>query len=213
MHLHRMPGLVRRLFPECIWEMPATDPPTLYLTFDDGPIPEQTPFVLTQLARYDARATFFCVGENLARHPDVARQVLAAGHRLGNHTHRHLSGWRTPRPEYLADVAHCQQLLDALQSTATPEVRPLLRPPYGRITRPLAQALDSSHQLIMWDLLTCDYDPDYAPEACLRASIRLTRPGSIIVFHDSQKAARNLRYVLPRYLDYCAEAGYQFAAL
>ena len=204
-----MPALVRRLFPECIWEMPATEPPTLYLTFDDGPIPEETPFVLEQLARHDARATFFCVGENLERHPDVARQVLAGGHRLANHTYHHLSGWSHPRPAYLADVARCQRLLDALQ----PETRPLMRPPYGRISRPLARALHQTHQVVMWDLLTCDYDPSFAPEKCLATAIRLTRSGSIVVFHDSRKASRNLRYVLPRYLDHCAAAGYRFAAL
>ncbi len=204
-----MPELVRGLFPDCLWTMPATDPPTLYLTFDDGPIPEETPFVLEQLARHDARGTFFCVGENLERHADVARQVLAGGHRLANHTYHHLSGWSNTRPAYLADVARCQALLQELQ----PEARPLLRPPYGRITPGLARQLHATHQVVMWDLLTCDYDRDYAPAQCLSTAIRLTRPGSVVVFHDSVKASPNLRYVLPRYLDHFAALGYQFAAL
>ncbi|WP_246558671.1 polysaccharide deacetylase family protein [Hymenobacter piscis] len=209
MHLHRLPGLVRGLFPDCLWSLPATDPPTLYLTFDDGPIPEETPFVLEQLARHGARGTFFCVGENLERHPDVARRVLAEGHRLANHTYHHLSGWRHARPTYLADVARCQTVLQELQ----PEARPLLRPPYGRLTPGLARALHPTHQVVMWDLLTCDYDRDYAPAECLATAIRLTRPGSIVVFHDSLKASPNLRYVLPRYLDHFAGLGYRFAAL
>ncbi|UPL50387.1 polysaccharide deacetylase family protein [Hymenobacter sublimis] len=209
MHLFRMPALVRRLLPDCLWQMPATGPPTLYLTFDDGPIPEETPFVLEQLARYQAHGTFFCVGDNLRRYPEVARAVLAGGHRLANHTYHHISGWSHSRAHYLQDVARCQALLQEFQ----PEGRPLLRPPYGRITLPLARLLRPTHQVVMWDVLTCDYDPDFAPEACLQAAIRHSRPGSIVVFHDSVKASRNLRYVLPRYLAYFAERGYRFAAL
>ncbi|MCR5889508.1 polysaccharide deacetylase family protein [Hymenobacter sp. J193] len=210
MRLYRMPELLRRLLPECWWQMPANGR-TLYLTFDDGPIPEETPFVLEQLARFNAKATFFCVGDNVERHPGIARAVLAAGHRLANHTHHHLSGWTTPRTDYLTDIARCQQALEAV--LPAPEARPLLRPPYGRITVPLARLLNEQYQLIMWDVLTCDYDQTLAPEDCLRTAISLTRPGSIVVFHDSLKASRNLRYVLPRYLAHFAGQGYSFAAL
>lgn len=211
MHLFRMPAPVRRLLPDSLlWQMPGPAN-TLYLTFDDGPIPEETPFVLEQLARYDAKATFFCVGDNVVRHPDVARQVLAGGHRLANHTFHHVSGWAHSRAAYLAEVARCQQALDALRPA--PEARPLLRPPYGRITGPLARALHPTHQVVMWDVLTCDYDRSFAPAACLRAAIRYSRPGSIVVFHDSIKASRNMRYVLPRYLAHFAELGFTFAAL
>ncbi|GAB3290801.1 polysaccharide deacetylase family protein [Hymenobacter tenuis] len=209
MHLFRMPALVQRLLPECLWQMPATDPPTLYLTFDDGPIPEETPFVLETLAHYHAKGTFFCVGDNLRRYPEVAQEVLAQGHRLANHTYHHINGWSHSRRHYLQDVAECQQLLQQLQ----PESRPLLRPPYGRITIPLSRALQATHQVVMWDVLTCDYDRDFAPEACLAAAIAHSRPGSIVVFHDSLKASPNLRYVLPRYLAHFAARGYQFASL
>jgi peptidoglycan/xylan/chitin deacetylase (PgdA/CDA1 family) len=206
-----MPGPVRRLLPDdCLWEMPAAGK-TLYLTFDDGPIPEQTPFVLTQLAEFNAKATFFCVGENLVRHPDLARAALAAGHRLANHTHRHLSGWRHARATYLSDVARCQQELNRLLPET--EVRPLMRPPFGRITPALARALSHTHQVVMWDVLTCDYDRDFAAPQCLQTAIRSTKPGSIVVFHDSLKAGPNLRYVLPRYLDHFARRGFQFAVL
>jgi len=208
-----MPALVRSLVPQGQWRMPvAPGEKTLYLTFDDGPIPDETPFVLEQLAGVGARGTFFCVGDNVARHSEVARQVLAAGHRLGNHTHHHLNGWKTPPAEYLANVALCQQALDALQPIV-PANRPLLRPPYGRITRTLARTLARTHQLIMWDVLTYDFDAAYAPERCLRTALRYSRPGAIVVFHDSLKASRNLRYVLPRYLQHFAALGYRFDVL
>ncbi|UOR06209.1 polysaccharide deacetylase family protein [Hymenobacter aerilatus] len=213
MRIFRIPALVRRLVPQGQWRMPVgAGEKTLYLTFDDGPIPDETPFVLEQLAGVGARGTFFCVGDNVARHPEVAQQVLAAGHRLGNHTHHHLNSWKTPPADYLADIARCQQTLDALEPTAA-ETRPLLRPPYGRITHPLARTLAVTHQLIMWDVLTYDFDATFAPEQCLRAAVRYSRPGAIVVFHDSLKASRNLRFVLPRYLQHFAEQGYQFRSL
>ncbi len=212
MRLHRLPKILQRLLPHTEWcgPVPAGQKP-LYLTFDDGPIPEQTPFVLDQLAQYEARATFFCVGENLERHSDVARQALAAGHRLANHTYHHVSGWSLPEPAYLAEVQRCQQVLQTLGGSV--ENRPLLRPPYGRITRAQAAALSSNYRLIMWDVLTYDYDVTYPAEICLRAALAHTRPGSIVVFHDSQKARRNLRAVLPRYLEACAAQGYSFEVL
>jgi peptidoglycan/xylan/chitin deacetylase (PgdA/CDA1 family) len=212
MRVHRLPEIMQRWLPHTEWRGPvrAGEKP-LYLTFDDGPIPEETPFVLEQLSRHNARATFFCVGDNLEKHPDIARQVLAAGHRLANHTFHHVSGWRTPLPQYLQEVARCQQALDAL--LPQPEARPLLRPPYGRLTRAQAAALHPSHRLIMWDVLTYDYDATYPPETCLRAALAHTRPGAIVVFHDSRKAHQNLRAVLPRYLAACVEEGYSFEVL
>ena len=212
MRLHRLPELLQRWLPQTEWRGPVpggTKP--LYLTFDDGPVPDETPFVLAQLARYEARATFFCVGQNLARHPDLARQALAAGHRLANHTYHHVSGWRTQLPDYEREVRQCQQALEALGSS--PDPRPLLRPPYGRLTRAQAAALYPRYRLIMWDVLTYDYDATYPAESCLQAALAHTRPGSIVVFHDSQKARRNLRAVLPRYLAACAAEGYAFETL
>ena len=207
-----MPTLVRQLFPDCLWRVPVgAGEKTLYLTFDDGPEPEQTPFVLAQLARFGAKGTFFCVGENVGRYPDLARHILAEGHQLGNHTHHHLNAWRHPRPYYLADVARCQHTLDALRPA--PAARPLLRPPYGRLTPALARQLHATHQVVMWDALTCDYDPAFRPADCLRAALRYSRPGAIVVFHDSQKASRNLRHVLPRYLTHFAGLGFEFKAL
>ncbi|AYA36801.1 polysaccharide deacetylase family protein [Hymenobacter oligotrophus] len=209
MRLHRLPEVMQRWLPGAIWQGPTAAEPTVYLTFDDGPIPEETPWVLEQLAAFEAKAVFFCVGDNVERHPAVARQVLAAGHRLGNHTHHHISGWSNSQATYLAEVARCQQAIEALQ----PSGPKLFRPPYGRITPALNRALQPAYRIIMWDVLTCDYDRGYEPERCLRDSLRLTRPGSVVVFHDSLKASRNLRYVLPRYLAELAGQGYRFGLL
>ncbi len=215
--LTRPPRWLHRLLPGAEWYAPAAGPdgrPRLYLTFDDGPIPEETPWVLAQLARYGARATFFCVGDNLARHPDIARAALAAGHRLGNHTHRHRSAWATGRADYLADVARCQQLLREIDPGAPgPAEIPLFRPPYGRFTWPLLRALRPGFRVVMWSVLTRDYDPDLSPQECLRLTLAATRPGDVVVFHDSQKASARLRHVLPQVLAHFARRGYEFATL
>ncbi|TPE42168.1 polysaccharide deacetylase family protein [Pontibacter mangrovi] len=181
----------------------------LYLTFDDGPIPEVTPWVLEVLEKYNAKATFFCVGDNVAKHPEVARQVLAQGHRLANHTYNHLKGWQTPLQQYLENTKMCQQEVEKLQ----PHAPKLFRPPYGRITGKQAQKLREEYELVMWDVLTNDYDQNLSPEACLRQSIKSTQSGSIIVFHDSLKAKQNLMYALPRYVAHLTSLGYTFDTL
>ncbi len=211
MRFFRTPPPLRYLLPSLTWQVRAPAPDTVYLTFDDGPIPQETPWVLEQLAAYGTgQATFFCVGENLERHPEVARQVLGAGHRLANHTHRHLKGWQTPLDEYLADIARCQAALDLVQ----PGVARLLRPPYGQISRvQLAGARAEGYAVAMWSVLAYDFDPNLATDECLRQVIRHTQPGRIILFHDSVKASRLLRAVLPRYLDFLREKGWKSAAL
>jgi peptidoglycan/xylan/chitin deacetylase (PgdA/CDA1 family) len=215
------------VFPGTEWHAAPAGPtgrPRLYLTFDDGPIPEETPWVLEQLAAYQAPATFFCVGDNLARHPASARAALAAGHHLGNHTQHHRSAWHTPRAAYLAGVAECDELLAGYEAggqkvlQAAPDFLPpshpkLFRPPYGRLTWPVLRALRPHYRVIMWSLLTRDYDPDLAPERALRLTLAATRPGDILVLHDSRKASRSLRFLLPRLLAHYSERGYEFAAL
>jgi peptidoglycan/xylan/chitin deacetylase (PgdA/CDA1 family) len=223
--LTRPPAWLRPVFPGSEWRSAPASPtgrPRLYLTFDDGPIPEETPWVLEQLAAYQALGTFFCVGDNLARHPDVARAALAAGHRLGNHTQHHRSAWNTPRAEYLAGVAECEQNLALLRNeerlARTPPISataqaPLFRPPYGRLTWPVLRQLRVQYRVVMWSLLTRDYDPDLAPERALRLALAATRPGDIVVLHDSRKASRSLRFLLPRLLTHYSEQGYEFATL
>jgi peptidoglycan/xylan/chitin deacetylase (PgdA/CDA1 family) len=212
------------VFPGSEWRGAPASPagtPRLYLTFDDGPIPEETPWVLEQLAAYQAKGTFFCVGDNLVRHPEVAQAALRAGHRLGNHTQHHRSAWATPRADYLAGVAECQaNLVASLQSLAAevlpeklPAKTPLFRPPYGRLTWPVLRQLRPHYRVIMWSLLTRDYDPDLAPERALRLALAATRPGDIVVLHDSRKASRSLRFLLPRLLAHYSELGYEFATL
>jgi peptidoglycan/xylan/chitin deacetylase (PgdA/CDA1 family) len=213
--LTRPPRLLHALLPGCEWTGPRHTPagaPVLYLTFDDGPIPEETPWVLEQLAMFNAKASFFCVGENVECYPDIARAALAAGHRLGNHTYHHRSAWATARPEYLAEAAHCQQVLTSVGLDTT-AAKPLFRPPYGRLTWPLLPALKADFRLIMWSALTRDYDPALSPEDCLRFALAAVRPGDIVVFHDSRKASARLRFVLPRLLAHFAALGFQFLAL
>ena len=232
--LTRPPRLLHALLPGCEWTGPRTSPvgaPVLYLTFDDGPIPEETPWVLDQLALFGAQATFFCVGDNLTRYPDIARSVLAAGHRLGNHTQQHRSAWATARSTYLAGVAECQVAIGELLAphyrapggdflASLPNQPPvggaqrlLFRPPYGRLTWPLLRALRPAFRVVMWSVLTRDYDPGLSPESCLRHTLAAVRPGDVLVFHDSRKASARLRFVLPRVLAHFAGLGFQFASL
>jgi len=233
--LTRPPAWLRPVFPGTEWHGAPAGPsghPRLYLTFDDGPIPEETPWVLEQLAAFRAQATFFCVGDNLVRYPEIARAALAAGHRLGNHTQHHRSAWNTPRTDYLAGVAECQNSLVAscqlsaissplsaleeelvANSKQLPAQKSLFRPPYGRLTWPVLRALRPEYRLIMWSLLTRDYDPDLTPERALRLTLAATRPGDIMVLHDSRKASRSLRFLLPRLLAHYSELGYEFVAL
>ncbi|GAB3589532.1 polysaccharide deacetylase family protein [Hymenobacter daeguensis] len=213
--LTRPPRLLHALLPGCEWTGPRRTPagaPIIYLTFDDGPIPEETPWVLEQLAVFNAKASFFCVGENVTRYPEIARAALAAGHRLGNHTYHHRSAWATARPDYLAEAARCQQVL-ARVGLSEAAARPLFRPPYGRLTWPLLPALKAEFRLIMWSALTRDYDPALSPEDCLRFALAAVRPGDIVVFHDSRKASARLRFVLPRLLAHFAAQGFQFLTL
>lgn len=209
MQLYRLPKFVQNLLPQLEWRMDASKK-TIYLTFDDGPIPEVTQFVLDQLAQYQAKGTFFCVGENVARYPEIAREVLAKGHRLGNHTYNHLKAWKTDSERYVQNVKKCAVVLQPLLGS---KEKPLFRPPYGQISPAKIKLLEEDYRIIMWDLLTCDYDAALSPENCLAKSLELTRPGSIVVFHDSLKARRNMEYVLPRYLEHFAAEGYTFAAL
>jgi peptidoglycan/xylan/chitin deacetylase (PgdA/CDA1 family) len=208
--LYKTPYLLKKLMPSYTWQRQVQDK-RLYITFDDGPIPEVTPWVLEQLQRYDAKATFFCVGDNLVKHPEVARQALAQGHLLANHTFHHLKGWQTNLEHYVQNAAQCQEALEKLQPHV--DRKKLFRPPYGRISRQQAAALREDYELIMWDMLTNDYDATLSQEKCLQMAIRHTQNGSIIVFHDSLKAQRNMMYALPRFLEHFSRLGYAFDTL
>jgi len=206
---YKTPGIVSALLPALTWRRPVTEN-IIYLTFDDGPIPEVTEFVLHALARYNAHATFFCVGENLFKYPDIAQKVAAAGHSLGNHTYNHLKGWKTTTVEYFENIKKCDKELDKLKLSSAAR---LFRPPHGRFTCQQYHLIKTKYQIIMWEVLTYDFDAQLTLEVCLNKAISNTKPGSIVVLHDSLKARRNLEYVLPRYLAHFSGLGFQFKAL
>jgi len=206
--LHRIPFWFQQIFPGYTWSI-ATKNKEIYLTFDDGPVPDVTEWVLSVLDSFDIKSTFFLVGENIERHPSIFKKIIADGHSVGNHTYHHLKGWGATTQSYLEDVEKCSQIIEA----NTGSVPTLFRPPHGRIKPLQAKALRNDYQLIMWNTLTVDYDRGLAKERCLHNSIKATQPGSIVVFHDSVKAEKNLKYVLPKYIEHFLSEGYSFKAL
>ena len=205
---HRTPFFLPLIYPSLTWRMPEHEK-TLYLTFDDGPVPGPTEFVLDQLARISVHATFFCIGDNIRKHPAVFAALLANGHTVGNHTVNHLSGWATPARTYMENVS----AFDAIAAEAgLDQPTRLFRPPYGRVSKNQIRMLNA-YRIVMWDVLSRDYDPSLSEEKCLLGTIAACRNGSIVVFHDSFKAWRNLEYALPRFIDHFGAMGYRFAPL
>ncbi len=206
--VYRTPFFLPWFYPGLVWRMPALQP-NLYLTFDDGPIPGPTEFVLETLNRYKIHATFFCIGDNVQKHPELFQRVVHEGHAIGNHTFNHFNGWRTSTDEYIRNT----EKFDAQVAVVSPGFRTtLFRPPYGRITQNQIRALPG-YRIIMWDVLTNDYSKSVTPERCLAHSLRAVRNGSIIVFHDSLKAEKNLRLALPRFIEFCLNRGFTFHLL
>ena len=197
------PWWLKKLYRACIWDIPAKEK-VLYLTFDDGPHPQATAFVLDELKKYNAKATFFCIGKNVTLHSPIYRRILDEGHRVGNHTFNHLNGWKTKDITYFKDVAAAAKHIDSS----------LFRPPYGKASRwqikHLTGAGPFNMKVIMWSVLSADFDPEVSPEDCLQNVILAAKPGDIIVFHDSEKAWRNLAYALPKVLMYFTGRGYRF---
>ena len=202
----KYPKWLRFLFPGRIWEMFGTKDKTIYLTFDDGPHPEHTDFVLNTLQDYNAKATFFCIGKNVETHPDVFNRIVAAGHAIGNHTHNHLNGWKTPDDTYLNDV---DEAFKKIESS-------LFRPPYGKLTNRQASLLKEKYpglKIIMWTVLSGDFDQSISKEKCLQNVLSESSDNAIVVFHDSEKASTRLRYALPEVLRYFSERGFSFKSL
>ena len=203
----KTPGWLKKIYDSYIWSVPASDK-ILYLTFDDGPHPEATPFVLKELKKYNVFATFFCIGKNVVAYPDIYDQIIREGHSIGNHTYNHLNGWKANNDDYLNDIALAANEIDSY----------LFRPPYGRITSFQAKQLKTvmkgkEPKVIMWDVLSGDFDTSCSPQQCLANVLFASVPGSIIVFHDSEKAFPRLEYALPRVLQYFSEKGYLFKPL
>ncbi len=202
MYFVKTPKFIQNLFPNFTWKIPSNEK-VIYLTFDDGPIPEVTPWVLEQLAAYNAKATFFCVGQNVERNPEIFEQVQAAGHTVGNHTYTHPDGWKTDNIPYFHNIRHCARLVDSV----------LFRPPYGHLKPKQVQFLQRHYRIVMWDILSGDFDPNLSKENCLDNVMNQVENGSIVVFHDSLKAEEKLRYVLPQVLEKLSAKGYRFEAL
>ena len=229
MLLYRTPAFLPWIFSNLLWRV-ETKAKEIYLTFDDGPIPGPTEFVLDTLKQFNAKATFFCIGDNIRKNPEIFQQVIGEGHTVGNHTFNHMKGWGTATEKYVSNVELCaDEIRETLPiagyqlpaclpnrqitSSTLLETSLLFRPPYGRIRPKQINALKSKYQIVMWDVLTSDYNQSQSPEACLKGSIKATRSGSIVVFHDSLKAERNMKYALPRYLEHFVKQGYIFKEL
>ncbi len=208
----KTPKLVHWLFPKRVWAF-SRKQPSVYLTFDDGPIPEVTPWVLDQLRKYDARATFFCIGDNIAKHPKIAQQILAEKHAIGNHTFHHKNGWKTSFEDYIKDFKLFNSEFKNIRKENT-QSKKLFRPPYGKMTSLQAKAiLKKGHDIIMWNVLSGDYNQHISEEKCLSNVLKNIQEGSVVVFHDSLKAEKNLRYVLPKVLEYIKEQGWSCKAI
>jgi len=203
----KTPRWLKKLFPpEMIWDIPYESDPAVYLTFDDGPHPTATPFVLEQLEKYDAGATFFCVGNNVARYPDVYTRLQKSGHTTGNHTYNHINGWKTTNSHYLKNIEQAGKHIHSR----------LFRPPYGRIRLSQFRKLkrkDPRWKIYMWDVLSADFDRDITPQQCLDNVLSNIRPGSIVLFHDSEKAWERMNFALPHVLEYCRKQNWKMKAL
>jgi peptidoglycan/xylan/chitin deacetylase (PgdA/CDA1 family) len=202
MYLVRPPYLLKKLYPKATWRKDPSQK-KIYLTFDDGPIPDITPWVLDVLKQHDIKATFFCVGENAKKYPQLLQRIIDEKHRVGNHTYNHLNGWNTHTTSYLENIQKCADLIDS----------DLFRPPYGKTKKSQYSVLKSQYSIIMWDVLSGDYDKNTSPEKCLNNVTDAVRNGSIIVFHDSYKAQKNITYTLPRFIEYAKRNEFEFGIL
>ena len=209
----KTPGFVKTLFPNFIWNI-NTNNKEIFLTFDDGPTPEITNWVLETLKAYNAKATFFCIGNNIEKHPLVFKNIIEEGHTIGNHTYNHLKGWKHKTNTYLEDIKKTQELIDSKSERHQHTSLNLFRPPYGKIkSKQSKQTLALGYKIIMWDVLSYDWDIAVTEKRCLENVISTAKEGSIIVFHDSVKASRNLKYALPKVLEYYSEKGYSFLSI
>lgn len=207
----KTPWLLKKLYPGCTWHMPSREK-IIYLTFDDGPHPTITPYALDVLQQYQAKATFFCIGKNIVENPAIYRRILNEGHRTGNHTHNHFNGWKVKNDQYINNIIEAAKYIDSN----------LFRPPYGRITQFQIKILSGiaaykgsgrNFKIIMWDVLSGDFDQSLSAETCTLNVLNKTRPGSIVVFHDSEKAFPRMEKALPAMLEYFSKKGFRFEAI
>lgn len=197
-----IPGIVKSIYPDAVWSI-STEKKELFITFDDGPNPELTPEIVNILKQYNAKATFFCVGENVKKYPETYNLILKNGHVTGNHTFNHLKGWRTKIDDYLDNVELASEYIKS----------DLFRPPYGRIKIRQYKALKEKYKIIFWSVLSLDYSNNITKEECLDIVLKNSKAGSIILFHDSNKMKKNVLYALPKTLEYFQKKGYGFKSL
>ncbi|SDS18020.1 polysaccharide deacetylase family protein [Gramella sp. MAR_2010_147] len=217
--LPKYPALLRLLYPERITKI--ENPNAIYLTFDDGPVPEVTPWVLDVLAEYDAKATFFCIGENVKKHLDIFKRIQEEGHQPANHTFNHLNGWKFSKSEYFENTWKAEISMNIeleVKRTTNPELRAptykLFRPPFGRIKNSQARTLKKAgYKIVMWDVISGDYNNQFSAEKCFKNIIENASAGSTVVLHDSIKASKNLKIILPEILEYYKEKGLEFRSL
>ncbi len=199
-YLVKTPKIARWFFPKRVWAFPHQKN-AVYLTFDDGPTPEVTPWVLQNLKKANAKATFFCVGENIKKHPEIFKQLVSEGHAFGNHTFNHLNGWKTKTDNYLENCFAFEEIVSHKTINLKSQSSKLFRPPYGKLTSKQAKTLQKKgYKIIMWNVLSADFDTRISKEKCLQNVLQNIQPGSIVVFHDSLKASEKLTYVLPKVL-------------
>jgi peptidoglycan-N-acetylglucosamine deacetylase len=199
-------SIIKKIFSKYVWNIQNNEN-KVYLTFDDGPTPEITHWVLEQLEKYNAKATFFCIGKNIEKHPEILQEVIKSGHSVGNHTFNHLNGWKTADNEYVTNT----QLAQNIQSATCNLKSNLFRPPYGKIKPSQSKKLQKlGYKIIMWDVLSADFDTTISKEKCLENVLKNVKSGSVIVFHDSAKAYTNLEYALPKVLETLNNKGFIF---
>tara|TARA_R110002049_G_scaffold2365_6_gene17354 strand:- start:49813 stop:50472 length:660 start_codon:yes stop_codon:yes gene_type:complete len=209
----KTPIVAKKMFPNYVWDIPSTEK-TIYLTFDDGPTPEITNWTLNTLKSFDAKAAFFCIGNNIRKHPKIFQGILKDGHAIGNHTQNHVKGWKTKIEDYVEEVSRAQKIIDNQIQNSGFRIQNLFRPPYGQMTPKQGKKLMAlDYKIVMWDILSFDWDKTVSPETCLNNVISKAKSGSIIVFHDSIKASKNMQYALPKVLDYFSEKGFEFKTL
>ncbi|WP_458627842.1 polysaccharide deacetylase family protein [Winogradskyella sp. PC D3.3] len=209
----KTPGFVKTLFPNFIWNI-NTKNKELYLTFDDGPTPNITEWVLSTLKTYNAKATFFCIGNNIEKHPDIFQTIISEGHAIGNHTYNHLKGWKHQTKTYLKDIELTQALINSECINLKPSKLQLFRPPYGKFKSKQSKQLQAlGYKIVLWEVLSYDWDISVSEATCLNNITSSAKEGSIIVFHDSLKASRNLKSVLPKVLKHYSLKGFEFKAI
>lgn len=203
-------SFIKKLFFNYVWDVPNKQH-KVYLTFDDGPTPEVTQWVLDELKKYNAKASFFCIGNNIQKYPELFKKVIKEGHAIGNHTFDHLNGWKTETEKYLENTKLCE---DTIQDNNSGLKSKLFRPPYGKIKAAQAKKIHQlGYKIIMWDVLSADFDQTITSEKCLENVISNVKSGSVIVFHDSIKAQKNLMYALPKTLEFLKTNGFVFDSL